>query len=121
MASPAPVKRAVASSKKENIHSHCHVSGADALVDIAASVNGLSALLKDDEQMTADSLARRNRAWDTVLMEEAQDLSDDEFTATVKVFSDTCLADEYLHFPENCKKARHTWLNNAIAQVQNIL
>ena len=114
------VKKATSSSRKENVHSRRRISGTDALVDIAASVNCLSATLKDDESAATDSPARRKRAWDAVLKEEAEDLSDDDFTAAVRVFSDTRLADEYLRFPGNRKKARRAWLNDAISRVQNI-
>ena len=110
------MKKARAFSKKE---AHHRISGTDALANIAACVTSLSASLKDDKLTVADSPSRRKCAWDAVLQEEAEDLSDDDFTAAVKVFSDTCLADEYLRFPENQKKARCAWLNDAIARVQS--
>ena len=85
-------------SKKE-AH-HC-ISRTDALANIVACVTSLSASLKDDKLTIADSPSHHKHAWDAVLQQAAKDLPNDNFTAAVKVFSDTCLADEYLHFPEN--------------------
>ena len=117
LAPPVPVmKKAGAFSKKE---AHHHISGTDALANIVACVTSLLASLKDDKLTIADSPSCRKHAWDAVLQQEAEDLPNDDFTTAVKVFSDTCLADEYLRFPENQKKACCAWLNDAIAHVRN--
>ena len=85
------MKKARAFSKKE---AHHHISGTDALANIVACVTSLSASLKDDELTIADSPSHHKCAWDSVFQQEAEDLLDDDFTTSVKVFSDTCLADE---------------------------
>lgn len=98
------------------------VSGTDVLAGLAASVETLAASFQEESlaKPGSDSPARRDTAWNQMMENEGEDLSDNEFAAAVEVFSNTKLADQYLKFPLARESARRVWLNNAIARVQGL-
>ncbi|KAJ6536512.1 hypothetical protein DFH09DRAFT_1324537 [Mycena vulgaris] len=112
------------SSKKLGHKCSCnnHVSSANILAGLAASVKSLAASFQDNSQSQSlsDSPARRDKAWNKMMEEEGADLSYNKLATTVEVFSNSKLADQYLKFPEARKSARHIWLNTAIGRVMGI-
>ncbi|KAG6904989.1 hypothetical protein DXG01_005798, partial [Tephrocybe rancida] len=98
----------------------CFSMGAG-IAALAGAVSSLATALNKDPSSMTDSPACTKCAWDLAEKEDLGELSDEEYSVAVRVFSKTQAADEYLRFPANRKKAHCIWLQDAIASIQKIL
>ncbi|KDQ52170.1 hypothetical protein JAAARDRAFT_703302 [Jaapia argillacea MUCL 33604] len=115
---PAKQRSTPSDSSRKRKHSG-RISTAEAIAGLGSQLGSLVRVMREDDTKDADrSPVRKKRAWTHFEEEDAGELSNQSYSASVKVFSKTELCDEYLRFPANRKSAWKLWVRDEVDKIR---